>query len=393
MTDTSSEPERSASDRLHPVPALAALAMQPFAMVVADRDHRILAFCQAAESLFGYTEDETIGRPFASLFARHPGDLPEGHVARQGAPGEPWVAGAPRVENARRKDGSIFPVEVALREIELRGDTCRVAHLRALGEPDGHRRELQAMLGELAHTSRVAAMGAMATAIAHELNQPLTAIANYAEALRSLLQKRTDIAGREEFLRLADTCINHALSAGQLLHRVREFIKGGEPRTRPVAVASFVDEAIALALINGSRRCTRLTTALPRDLPPVLADPLLAQQVVFNLIRNALEELDRAGGHKHRLRIGARLADQPGFVEIAVEDSGPGIADEIAQTLFRSFVTTKSGGMGVGLAICKQIVEATGGQIRAERSIDLGGAALRFTLPVAASKPEQTKGG
>lgn len=358
------------------------LDIVPAAMVVIDGQGVIHAFGKAAQSLFGYCEDEVIGQDISILMGSPHAERHAGYLRRYHETGERRMIGTSRVENARHSDGHLFPIEITVAETKVEGLQCFVGFLRPIGANFGDRTEIFSKLGELAHASRISAMGALVTSIAHELNQPLTSIANYAEGLRDLLGKRTDIEGVDEYIGVLDICSRQAIRAGQLIHRLREFVKGGEPHGEAVPVERLVSESVTLALINGFKKSVRLENDVPHGIPAVLVDPLQGQQVLVNLILNALEAMHAEHGSDHLMRIRVKM-NTPSFVEFSVEDSGPGIDPDIRDRVFESFLTTKGSGMGVGLAISKQIVEAYGGTIRAEQSADLGGAAFRFTLPVA----------
>jgi len=359
-------------------------------MIVIDEDGLIQAFGKVAQRMFGYAEDEVIGRNVAMLMAAPHQDRHDSYLRHYLETGEKRIIGSSRLENARHADGHLFPVELSITEVYIDELRCFVGFLRDLAQSDGERRQVNTMLTDLAHASRVSAMGALATALAHELNQPLTSIANYTESLRDLLAKRTDVDGVEEYVRILDTCSRQAIRAGQLIHRLREFIKGGEPKTDAIRVDRLVDEAISLALINGFKRNVIIDTDIAPDLSKVLVDPLHGQQVLFNLIRNAFEAMDAEHTDHHRILISARSCEDE-QIEFAVEDSGSGIDPDVRDSLFQGFVTTKEGGMGVGLAISKQIVESYGGRITSDHSAKLGGAMMRFTLP-AASPDQQGEG-
>jgi two-component system sensor kinase FixL len=188
------------------------------------------------------------------------------------------------------------------------------------------------------------------------------------------------MADREQLVDILDKCSKQAVRAGQLIHRLRDFVRGGQPKIELVDAAALVDNSVTLAMINGFRRNVRLETDIPRGLSQVAVDPVQAQQVLFNLIRNAFEAMHADDSAGHRLRISVLPHDE-NQIEFVIEDSGSGIDPEVADRMFESFVTTKGGGMGVGLSICKQIVESYGGAIWATQSAGLGGAAFHFTLP------------
>lgn len=360
------------------------MSIVPVAMIVIDTGGIIRAFSKAAEETFGYGEAEVLGRNVAILMGKPHRARHDDYIARYLATGEKRIMGGPRLENARHADGHTFPMELTIGETWYEGAHFFVGFVRPLGKPEFEQRQIGAMLTELAHTSRVAAMGALATAIAHELNQPLTSIANYAEGLRTMIGQGPDFEGREHCLEILDKCCGQAIRSGQLLHRLREFVKGGEPHREAASAAHLINEALSLALINGYRKSIHVDTVLDDDLPCLNVDALQVQQVLFNLLRNSFEAMDSQPGERHDLVIHARRGEG-GLVHISVEDSGPGIDPEIAEIVFNSFVTTKAGGMGVGLAICKQIVEAHGGAIWADNASALGGAAFHLTLPTTES--------
>lgn len=352
----------------------------PLAMVIIDQQGIIQAFSKRAEQMFGYAAADIVGKNIALLTPPHVAANHDSYLKNHARTGEKRIIGANRIEMARHQAGHNFPVELSVSELNLGDRAGYLGFLRPVGGGDLQQREARSMLAELAQTSRVSAMGALATAIAHELNQPLTNIANFTQGLSNLVRQQDEFKGRDEVLRILRNCSSQAVRAGQLLHRLRDFVKGGQPVTEPNSVVELVRDASALAMINGYKRTIHLAHDIPRNLPMVEVDRLQAQQVLFNLLRNAFEAVDAESGGRHEILISARATDD-GFVQISVEDEGPGIAPAIADSLFESFVTTKGGGMGVGLAICKQIVESYGGRIGVEPSSRLRGAAFRFTLP------------
>ncbi len=251
----------------------------------------------------------------------------------------------------------------ALAELELRGD-----HLRTLRS-------------ELAHVSRLNAMGEMAAALAHELNQPLTAIANSMGALKILIGdggQAFEASAHQRVVRAASHAENQAVRAGEIVRRMRDFIDRGETDARIEQLAPLVDDAVALALPELQAAQIALRVEISQRGARIVADRIQIQQVLVNLIRNAAEAM-RAGPGPNQLTISAAArGDQ---VEIAVCDTGPGIAPEVADKLFSPLQSTKSVGMGVGLSICRRIIEAHGGKIWLETSSS--GADFRFTIPLA----------
>jgi two-component system sensor kinase FixL len=241
--------------------------------------------------------------------------------------------------------------------------------------------EVQALQSELIHLSRVGAMNAMGSTLAHELNQPLTAIAGYAATMRRMMTAPT--MDREIAQRVMDGIEVCALRAGDIISSVRKMTAGGQVARIAFDLETVVREACTIAL-SGAPADIAMSYDFEESLRAV-GDPISIQQVVINLVRNACEALVRV--ERRAIEISATRAG--GFAEIVVADTGPGIAEAIKATVFESFVSTKAEGMGVGLAISRTIIEAHGGKIWAKNRLQ-GGASFRFTLP-ASGAPETSR--
>jgi two-component system, LuxR family, sensor kinase FixL len=225
------------------------------------------------------------------------------------------------------------------------------------------------------HISRLTALGEMASALAHELNQPLSAIGNYMKGSRRLLETSTD--QQSAILREAmDKAAEQSLRAGQIIKRLRDFVARGETERRIESLKKLLEEASALALVGAKDRGVRVTYAFDPTLDQVLADKVQVQQVVLNLVRNAIEAMEQSD---HRDLIIGTERGPDGMAIIKVVDTGGGIAPEIADQLFQPFITTKSQGLGVGLSISRTIVESHGGRIWIEAN-PAGGTIFRFSL-------------
>ena len=249
-------------------------------------------------------------------------------------------------------------------ELALRGD--HLAQLRS----------------ELAHVSRLSAMGEMAAALAHELNQPLTAIGNSVGALKMMLSdggRALDDTARARIVRAANHAEGQAVRAGEIVRRLRDFIARGEADARIEQLDELIEDAVALAAPNARSEGTEVRLDFSPKAGHVLADRIQIQQILVNLVRNANEAM-RDLPAPHILTI-STIAKR-GMVEVSVRDSGPGVAPDLAARLFSPFVSTKNDGMGVGLSICRRIVEAHGGQMWLEPS-EGAGADFRFTIPLA----------
>ena len=348
----------------------------PDAMVVIDATGLIHSFSAAAERLFGYAAGEVVGRNVRILMPEPMRGEHDGYLDRYRRTGERRIIGTTRVVSGQRRDGSTFPMELAIGEMRSGEQVFFTGFINDLTERQQTQARLQELQAELVHISRLSAMGEMASTLAHELNQPLGAISNYTKGCRRLLA-RPDAEAVAKTLEVLDKTAEQALRAGQIIRRLREFVTRGETDRRPEPVARLIEEASALALIGAREQGIAARVALDPRVGAVLADRVQVQQVLVNLMRNAREAMQQS--ERRDLCVEARPHGVR-MVEIAVSDTGPGIADDIADRLFQPFITTKRSGMGVGLSICRTIIEAHGGRLTVERNGD-GGATFRLTLP------------
>lgn len=348
----------------------------PDAMVVIDERGLIQSFSATAERLFGYEESDVLGRNVSLLASSPHREVHDGYLARYLATGERRIIGVGRVVSGRRRDGSIFPMELAVGEV-VKDDGHRVftGFIRDLTARQDIERRLQDLQEELIHIARVSAVGTMASTLAHELNQPLTAVASYVMAAQALLEGDQPDALAEARQALADS-IAEAVRAGQIVRRLRNFVARGETEREIISLTKLIEEAAALALAGASLRGIRVEMNLDPAVTRVLVDRVQIQQVLLNLIRNAVEAME---GCERRELVLSTNAVGDEEVELAVADTGPGLSDQIAEHLFEPFVSTKASGLGVGLSICRTIIEAHGGRLWAEPGSE-GGTVFRFTL-------------
>ena len=288
-----------------------------------------------------------------------------------------------------RKDGTCFPVEYISTPIieggrilgavvSFRDITKRKMAEAALEQSRQRERALEA---DLHHVSRLSAMGELASGIAHELNQPLTAISSYARAARRFLAGGAPEA-QVRAIEYMDKAAAQALRAGEIIRRLRAFILKGEGFQTFEDVGEVVCEAVSLAASATRAPNITVSTRVEAEMSPVLMDKIRVQQVIVNLVRNAVEALgDSPNG---RVEISASTVRDE-LAEVTVRDNGPGLAEAVRDQLFEPFVTSKSTGMGVGLSICRSIVEEHGGRLTAEEN-GSSGMAFRFTLPLSSTK-------
>jgi two-component system, LuxR family, sensor kinase FixL len=348
----------------------------PDAMIVIDERGIIQSFSAAAERLFGYTAAEAVGRNVKMLMPSPYREEHDGYVQRYNMTGERKIIGIGRVVVGERKGGSTFPLELNVGEVKTGHQRFFTGFIRDLTESQKTEMRLQELQSELVHVSRLTALGEMASALAHELNQPLSAIANYLKGSRRLLEESTD--ERSATLRDAvERAAEQALRAGQVIRRLRDFVSRGDSERRVEDVKKLVEEASALALVGVKDKGVRVRFDLSPRTDFVLADKVQVQQVLLNLIRNAIDAMEESD--RRELMIATAPAPD-NMVEISVADTGAGIAPEIAAQLFQPFVTSKRQGMGVGLSISRTIVEAHGGSIT-QRPNPGGGTVFSFTLP------------
>lgn len=346
----------------------------PDSMVVIDEHGLIQSFSLAAERQFGWSAAEMIGRNVSELMPEPYRSAHDGYLARYLRTGERRIIGMGRLVVGVRKDGTTFPMELAVGEMHSKERRYFTGFVKDLTERQIAERRLQDLQGELVHVSRLTALGEMASAMAHELNQPLTAAVNFMKGSLILADRQPQDTARLK--ELISQGADQALRAGQIIRRLREFVSKGEAEKRIERLPQILEEAAALAMVGARERNVRLRFEWGAGAKLVLADKIQIQQVVLNLIRNAVEAMEDS--ERKIVTIGVRPAPDE-LVEVYVRDTGPGVSPDIAAELFQPFLTTKAQGMGVGLSISRTIIEAHGGRIWVEPNPE-GGAIFRFTL-------------
>ena len=351
----------------------------PDGMIVIDERGIVLSFSAAAERMFGYAAAEVCGLNVSLLMPSPHREHHDEYIRRYLVSGERRIVGIGRVVAGRRRDGSTFPMELAVGEVSQGGRRLFTGFVRDITERQRTRQRLQELQSELSHVSRVSEMGQMASALAHEINQPLTAASNYLQAARRL-QGRPDADDASRLGQAIELAATQVGRAAQILNRLRTFIRKGEPEQQAEDIAALIEEASAIALVGARERGVTVHLRAAASLPQVHVDKIQIQQVIVNLVRNAIEAMEASP--RRELAIEAGPAARAGRVSVRVIDSGPGLAPEVAARLFKPFVTTKAQGMGIGLSICRSIVEGHGGELAAQPNPG-GGTVFSFDLPVA----------
>ena len=391
----------------------AIVASSSDAIVSTSLDGTITTWNQGAEAIFGYRPDEVIGRPIFLLAApgredemplmldrvRRGERIEHYETIRQSKDGRQiavsltispicdingWIVGASKIARdiTSRKCAEAellhltetLEQRVAERTAELEQANQRLrAEIAEREQADARLLELQS---ELFHAVRLSAVGQMAGALAHELNQPLAAATNFVNAARRLLAsgERAKVNTAHEVMAEAAA---EVLRAGQIIRRLRDFVALGETDRQPENLIALIEESSALALTGAGAAGVQAFFRFDPKAVRVFANRIEIQQVLVNLIRNALDAM--AACARRELEVRTTLLDEE-TIEIAVADSGPGISRDVRHRLFEPFVSTKANGMGLGLSICRSIIEAHGGRLRSEPNPG-GGTVFRFTLP------------
>ena len=347
------------------------------AVIVIDERGSILTFNSAAEKMFGYTAASVLGRNVNVLMDKPYREQHDGYLSRYLATREAHIIGIGREVEARRANGEVFPVSLAVGEAARDGARRFVGIIRDLSAQRAAEQRTRSLELRLAHVGRFNLMGEMAAGIAHEINQPLSAIATYAQAAKRVLQ-----SGAPDTKLLEEVCgkiDDQARRAGQVIDNLRKFIRKQEIATQSLDVNRVVADVMSLIEADARSEGIPVHVTAGSGLPRVRADAVQLQQVLLNLTRNSVDAMRGALAKERGIAIATERA-QGGGVRITVKDHGHGVSPQLGDEIFHPFVTTKREGLGVGLAISRTIVQSCDGSLTYSDN-PAGGSIFTIELP------------
>ena len=345
-------------------------------MIVIDSQGTVLLYNAACERLFGYSAEEVLGNNVRLLMTRPDRTNHDTYIQNYLRTGTARIIGIGRDVTGRRKDGSTVPIRLAVGELRDDDDTLLfIGTLHDLTEALRARERIEELQSELMQVARASAVGEMGTALAHELTQPLSAVAGFVESSAALLdQGGVEIPARvREYM---DQAVSQTLRAGAVIRLLREFTGQGDSERSVEDINAVVEEICKLATLGTATDRVELELNLSAALPPVLIDHVQIQQVVLNLVRNSIDALSDC----ETRTITVATVSRDDMVDVVVSDNGPGLPSEVRDRVFEPFVSTKPDGIGIGLSICRTIVEAHGGRIAVDTSTKHG-TGFRFSVP------------
>lgn len=346
--------------------------------IVITNDRGIIKRCnKAVIDMFGYSQDEIIGKDISTLMTGEDRANHAAYIDRYLNTHEARIIGIGREVNARRKDGTVFPIHLAIGEVGFRGTVRFIGMIRDLtDEKKAEERKLR-LHTDMITASRLTTMGEMAAAMAHEINQPLAAIANYASASERLLARESN--NIEDIKTALDQIKSQAHRAGEIIRRLRNFVKPESVDLVPTDMGVIIDEIRPLAEVDAHANNIAISFDVSSNLPEIVADQLQIQQVILNLLRNGIDAMRDNNPEDRHLELHCYIST-PDTVCIDVIDHGHGITEEAGKKLFHPFFTTKTSGMGMGLAISHTIVKSHSGELSFSNNLG-GGATFSVTLP------------
>lgn len=350
-------------------------------IVVIDESGRMLMFNRACEQLFGLSAADVIGQNVSVIMPPDYAAEHDRYLSNYRATGEKRIIGIGREVRARHQDGTVFPVELSVGEAKTPAGRQFIGIIRDLRQRKATEERLNQLQAQLVHMARINAMDEMGAAIAHEINQPLTAVMLYLQAVRRRLGTRPEVDATA--MDVLDRAVKEAERAGSIIQRMRQMVEKRDPHRTPANLAALIGEALDLTLVGTTATNVDVRRHVAPDMPAVEIDTVQIQQVVVNLIRNAIEAVRER--ETRWIDIAARIENDQAIVEVT--DSGPGIPPDAVRTLFKAFSTTKRTGLGLGLAISRSIAQNHGGDLSVDAGGGTTGRGARFRLSLPLAKP------
>ena len=372
---------RDAEPRLH---ALLDAAID--AIVTIDQHGIIDSINPATLRMFGYSENELLGCNISMLMPSPDRERHDGYLQRYLMTGEAHIIGIGREIKGRRKDGSVFPADLAVSEFKTEGARMFTGVVRDISDRRSAEHAAQRRLEELAHAGRLADLGMATSTIAHEVNQPLTAIVSFAHACQRILE--SDNADPTVVREALGQIAEQAERASAIIDRIRGVAKKRDGSNEQIDLNEAVRNVLTILGRQLRDREVRVSTQCKNGLPMVTADSVQVEQIVMNLVLNAIDAMRNELPDTRALEVST--THENGSVRLRVQDTGPGISNEDAKRIFDSFYSTKVDGMGVGLSISRSLAEVHNGHLWVEpRSNDGRGATFHLEFPAAATQVQK----
>jgi len=376
----SGEPEQPMADsHLYTAPEWTALLDAAVdAIIVIDHRGDIETFNSAAEDIFGFSATEVQGKNVSLLMPEPYASEHDAYIHQYIESGKAKIIGIGREVQGKRRDGSVFPIGLSVGEIATGGLPKFVGIIRDITDRKQSEEEMHHARERLSQFGRLSVLGEMAAGLAHELNQPLTAIATYTQACKRLIE--SGLSDDDEILAALKKCDSQAQRAGDVIRRLRQFVQKRETGRQEVSCEELIHDIAGLAEVDTRNNRIPLSFSIDRGLANVMVDAVQIQQVILNLIRNGIDAMLGTGQTGEGISVAVTSIEND-HIRMAVTDHGSGITEEAEKRIFEPFFTTKTSGLGLGLVICQSIIAAHGGVLSFTKNPS-GGTTFYFTLPV-----------
>lgn len=359
-----------------PFDALMAAAVD--AIIIIDGEGRIQRFNRAAEKMFGYRESGIRGKNVRMLMPEPHRSKHDGYMSRYAETGKAGIIGSGREETGLRQNGETFPLHVSVGEIRRPEGLQFVGIIRDLSEERATQEQVHQLEEQLLHADRLVILGELTAGIAHEINQPLTAIAAYADAGHRIID-RNETPPRENIQLICERIAEQSRRAAEVVHRLRKLVRSGRVSKTRQDINNIIKNTLLLFEFELKKINAELVFHPLESLPLLYVDEIQIQQILVNLVKNGLDAIAEAGQMEGRVDI--RVSKTADNVRISVIDNGPGVPRQYQSRLFESFFTTKAKGVGLGLSICKNIAGAHGGNLQYSEP-ENGGSRFTLSLPL-----------